>query len=80
MPWSPPLILLTFWHALATVVLMTFLRAWMRSDYLREVFNLGQLEVVPEYSPMTFFFTVLAVGVVLIGWILKTTAEVFARS
>lgn len=71
---------LTFWHALATVVLMTFLRAWMRSDYLREVFNLGQLEVVPEYSPMLFFFVVLAAGLAVVGWMLKKTAEVFARS
>ncbi len=70
---------LTFWHAVATVVLMTFMRAWMRSDYLREVFNLGQLEVVPEYSPMIFFFVVLIAGIVCIGWMLKKTAEAFAR-
>lgn len=71
---------LTFWHAVATVVLMTFMRAWMRSDYLREVFNLGQLEVVPEYSPMVFFFVVLVAGIVCIGWMLKKTAEAFVRS
>ncbi|KAB2888481.1 MAG: hypothetical protein F9K32_16315 [Desulfobulbaceae bacterium] len=71
---------LTFWHAVATVVLMSFMRAWMRSDYLREVFNLGQLEVVPEYSPMIFFFVVLVAGLVLIGWMLRKTAEAFARS
>ena len=71
---------LTFWHAVATVVLMTFMRAWMRSDYLREVFNLGQLEVVPEYSPMIFFFVVLVAGIVCIGWMLRKTAEAFARS
>ena len=70
---------LTFWHAVGTVVLMTFMRAWMRSDYLREVFNLGQLEVVPEYSPMIFFFVVLIAGIVCIGWMLKKTAEAFAR-
>jgi hypothetical protein len=71
---------LTFSHAVATVVLMTFMRAWMRSDYLREVFNLGQLEVVPEYSPMIFFFVVLVAGIVCIGWMLKKTAEAFVRS
>ncbi|PID41923.1 MAG: hypothetical protein CR981_02795 [Proteobacteria bacterium] len=67
------------WSALGGVVvlvyLMSFLRAWIRSDYLREFFTLGQLEVIPEYSPMIFFFVVLLLGLWCIGWMLKLTTS-----
>ena len=70
----------TFWLALTVVFLMTFLRAWLRAGYLQEVFNLGQLQVVPEYSPMWFFFATLLLGLVCIAWMLKKTAEAMANS
>ena len=67
------------WSAFGGVVvlvyLMTFIRTWVRSDYLREFFTLGQLEVIPEYSPMIFFFVVLVLGACCIGWMLKVTAS-----
>ena len=66
---------LTFSHALALVVLMSFMRSWLRSSYLRDVFTLDQLKVVPEYSPMVFFFVTLVAGLLCIGWMLKKTAE-----
>ena len=56
------------------VYLMSFLRAWVRSDYLKEFFNLGQLEVVTAYSPLIFFFVVLVLGLACIFWMLKLTA------
>ena len=66
--------------AVAVVFLMTFMRAWLRAGYLQEVFNLGQLQVVPEYSPMLFFFAVLLFGLGCIVWMLKKTAEAMAKS
>lgn len=57
------------------VYLMTFMRAWLRTDFLAPYFNLSQLQVVPEYSPMIFFFLTLAGGLVCVGWMLKRTAE-----
>lgn len=69
---------LTVGHAVAMVYLMAFMRAWLRSEYLREVFNLGQLQVVPEYSPMLFFFAVLLFGIGCIVWMLKKTRETLA--
>jgi hypothetical protein len=57
------------------VYLMTFMRAWLRTDFLADYFNLGQLQVVPEYSPMIFFFLTLVGGVFCVGWMLKKTAE-----
>jgi hypothetical protein len=70
----------TFWLALTVVFLMTFLRAWLRAGYLQEVFNLGQLQVVPEYSPMWFFFAILLLGLICIAWMLKKTGEAMANS
>lgn len=70
---------LTFFHAVALVVVMTFLRSWLRSAYLREVFTLDQLEVVPQYSPMILFVVTLLGGLVCLGWLIKKTADVFEQ-
>jgi len=69
----------TFLHAVVLVVIMTFLRSWLRSSFLSEVFNLGQLQVVPQYSPMIFFFVTLVLGLVTVAWLL-TKAVTAARS
>lgn len=63
----------TFLHAVALVVLMTFLRAWLRAGYLQEHFTLDQLQVAPQYSPMVFFFVTLAAGVVCLVWLINKT-------
>ncbi len=71
--------LVTFLHAVALVVVMTFMRSWLRSSYLQDVFTLDQLEVVPQYAPMIVFFISLAAGVVCLGWLIRKTAMVFAE-
>lgn len=68
---------LTFFHAVALVVVMTFMRSWLRSGYLQNVFTLDQLQVVPQYSPMIFFFVTLVAGIVCLGWLIKKTNDVF---
>jgi len=68
---------LTFYHALGLVVVMTFLRSYLRSAYLKDVFTLNQLEVVPQYSPMIFFFVTLVGGIFCIIWLIKKTRDVF---
>ena len=68
---------LTFYHALGLVVVMTFLRSYLRSAYLKDVFTLNELEVVPQYSPMIFFFVTLVGGIVCIVWLIKKTKNVF---
>jgi hypothetical protein len=69
---------LTFWHAVALVFLMSFMRAWLRAGYLQEVFTLDKLQVVPEYSPMVFFFAMLIFGIGCIAWMLKKTKDALA--
>ena len=65
---------LSFYHALALVVVMTFMRSWVRSASLKEVFSLDALQVVPQYSPMIFFFVTLLIGIVCLGWLIKKTS------
>jgi len=69
---------LTFFHTVMVVVLMTFIRSWLRSDYLSEYFTLDQLQMVPQYQPFIMFLVTLVVGVICIGWLLKKTADTFA--
>jgi len=66
---------LAIFHAVGLVVVMTFMRSWLRSAYLRDVFTLDQLQVVPQYSPMLFFFMTLAVGIICLGWLMKKTRD-----
>ncbi len=66
---------LTFYHAVGLVVVMTFMRSWVRSAYLKDFFTLDALQVVPQYSPMIFFFVVLLVGIVCLGWLIKKTSR-----
>lgn len=71
---------LTIGHAVALVYVMAFMRAWLRSGYLREAFTLDQLERVPQYSPMVFFFATLVLGLVCLGWLWRKTSETLART
>jgi hypothetical protein len=64
----------TFAAAAALVYLMTFIRSWVRSSYLREFFDLGDLQVVAEYSPLVFFLVTLVLGVICVVWMLRLTA------
>jgi hypothetical protein len=66
---------LTFFHAVALVLAMIFIRSWVRSSYLEQFFTLDTLQVMPQYSPMIFFFVTLLGGVVCLIWLLKQTYE-----
>lgn len=66
---------LTVVHVVLLVYVMVFMRAWLRSGYLHHYFNLDQLELVPQYSPMLFFFVTLGLGLLCLGWLWKTTAK-----
>jgi hypothetical protein len=67
---------LTINHALALVLVMTFMRSWLRSEYLSNIFSLDQLQVVPQYSPMIFFFATLVFGIICLIWLLRKTTKV----
>jgi hypothetical protein len=45
---------------------------------LQDVYTLDRLQVVPQYSPMIFFFITLVAGLVCIGWLLQKTFAALA--
>lgn len=68
-------LLLTVLHAVVLVYVMVFMRAWLRADYLHQVFTLDQLEMMSQYSPMLFFFATLGLGAVCLVWLWRTTVR-----
>ncbi len=54
----------------ALVVLMSFLRAYVRTGFQNPYFSVDALTVVPQYSPMVLFFLSLLLGLVCIGWMI----------
>ena len=57
--------------AAGLVVLMSFLRAYVRADFQKPYFSPDQLTVVPQYSPMILFFVTLLAGLACIAWMLR---------
>jgi len=71
---------MTIAHAVPLVVVMVGMRSWLRTGYLQKYFTLDQLQVVPQYSPMVFFFVTLLFGLVCLGWLWKKSAETLAET
>ncbi|MBE0585084.1 MAG: hypothetical protein IH612_15155 [Desulfofustis sp.] len=71
---------LTVGGVVLLVYLMSFMRAWLRSDYLAGIFRLDQLVVVPQFSPLIFFLVTLLGGSIVIGWLLKKAAAALVGS
>ncbi len=61
----------TVGSAVGLVVLMSFLRAYVRNGFQKPYFSVDALEVIPQYSPMVLFFVSLVLGLVCIGWMVK---------
>lgn len=58
--------------AVVVVVLMTFMRSWVRMGYLHPEFTLDRLELVPQYSPLVLFLATLLVGAALLVWLVRS--------
>ena len=61
---------LTAGLTLLLIYLMSFMRDLVRSGYLRDIFTVRDLEIVPQYSPLLLFLATLVVGVLLMAWML----------
>ncbi|PLX84276.1 MAG: hypothetical protein C0617_08420 [Desulfuromonas sp.] len=70
---------LAAWTALPLVAVMTLLRAFVRSAYLREHFTLDQLQSVTAYGPMVLFFGSLLIGIAAIAWLVAKAAAAFRK-
>jgi len=58
------------------VILMSFMRAYVRTGFHKPYFSASALPVVPQYSPMVLFFITLVIGLVCIGWMVKKVVEI----
>ncbi len=63
--------------AVLTVVLMTFVRAYARTGFLKDYFKLSDLKVVPEYSTLIFFLVIFVIGIATVYWMIKKAIEAF---
>jgi hypothetical protein len=65
--------LIATWYTLATVLFMVLMRDFLRIAYLKPWFSPSELTIQPGYSPFILFLLFFIAGLVLIGWMLKTT-------
>ena len=66
--------------AVILVYLMSFLRAWLRTDLLADYYHLGQLQVDPQYSSMLLFLFCLIAGIICVGWLISKTVGALTQS
>ncbi|NCC24501.1 MAG: hypothetical protein EOM25_04755 [Deltaproteobacteria bacterium] len=66
---------LTVGLLLATTVAMVYLRDLVRDAYLNPYFQVGSRQVTGEALPLFLFVIVLAVGLVVVAWMLKLAAD-----
>jgi hypothetical protein len=67
------------WLVFPLIYVMASIRDMVRSGYLKPYFSPDSLQVVPQYSPMFMFFTVLFVGLVTIAWLLRKALRPFSE-
>jgi hypothetical protein len=63
----------TFIHLVALIIVMVITRTNLRSLYLEDVFTLDKLTLSPQYGVMALFFVIFAIGLVVVGYMLKLT-------
>ena len=67
------------YQALATILFMVFMRDFLRVAYLKPWFSPSELTVQPAWSPFILFLLFFVAGLVLIGWMLKTTFAAYSN-
>ena len=61
------------------IYLMSFLRDFIRAGYLKSVFNVAMLKMVPQYSPLLMFLLTLVAAVPVILWMIIKAREAFSE-
>ena len=64
------------WAMGATVLAMVLMRDLARQAYLAEYFHPGDLQVVPQWSPMFLFLAILVLGVAAVIYMLRLASRV----
>lgn len=61
----------TLIHLLATIVLMAISRAFLRSMYLADYFQLKELQVAPQYDVLILFLVIFVIGLAAVYYMLN---------
>jgi len=64
---------------LGSIFSMILVREFLRVAYLAPYFSLTDLKIATAYSPLILFLLFFASGLVLIGWMLKTTWKTYQK-
>jgi hypothetical protein len=67
----------TLYLLLGAIFSMIMAREFLRVAYLKPWFSIADLKLASSYSPLFIFLLFFAGGLVLIGWMLKTTYQVY---
>ncbi|HKZ17321.1 MAG TPA: hypothetical protein VJ161_07645, partial [Geobacteraceae bacterium] len=67
------------WLVVPLIYVMSVMRDFVRAGYLQPHFSPDSLQVVPQYSPMLMFFSVLVAGLVTIVWLLRKAFGSFSK-
>ena len=59
-------------HALTIVIVMVFLRDFLRHEYLKEYFSMSDLKLAAQYSPLFLFLITFVAGLVIVAYMLKS--------
>lgn len=70
---------LTVMHVSALILVMSVMRAFLRSAYLRDVFSPSSLLIKPQYDVLVTFLVVLAVGLGCVWWMVKAIRRADAK-
>ncbi len=65
----------TMIHVLVIIVLMVFIREFLRSAWLRDIFTPGSLEVSKEITPFIVFLLVFAAGIFSMYYMYRLATE-----
>lgn len=65
----------TIIHVLVIIVLMVFIREFLRSAWLKDVFNTRSLEVVSQISPLITFLVVFVAGIFLLFYMYRLASK-----
>jgi len=66
--------------AVPLIFIMSFIRDFVRTGYLKPYFSPGSLILIPQYSPMIMFFVALAAGIIAVIWMLRKAGESFRQT
>jgi hypothetical protein len=65
---------------LPLIYIMSFIRDFVRTGYLKPYFSPDFFQMTPQYSPMFMFFVALIAGIAVVAWMLRKARQSFLQA